>query len=905
MSLGPGVRLGSYEIVALIGAGGMGEVYRAHDDRLNRDVAIKTLPAAFAVDPDRLMRFKREAQVLASLNHPNIAAIYGLEESDGVSALVLELIEGPTLADRIASGPLPIDEALPIARQIADALESAHEQGIVHRDLKPANVKLRADGTVKVLDFGLAKALQPLTAETTDMPAAPTITSPALTQLGVILGTAAYMSPEQAKGRPADKRSDVWAFGAVLYEILSGQRAFKGEDISDVLAAVLRQDVDWAALPAALPASVHRLIARCLDRDPKRRLRDIGEARIALDGPFEQSATAPPATVPVTRRALPFALVALLSVLVTAAAAWYMIRPPAMSPKVVRLSFTLPNGQAFNQPNPGGSIALSPDGQQLVYAANDRLFLRSLASEDAHPIAGTEGYGSASLPAFSPEGRSVAFFATKDRSLRRIAVTGGVAVFICAIDPPYGISWSTNGVFVGQGAKGIVRVSPDGAPQVVIRVKEGEEAHGPQLLPDGQHVLFTLASGGDFDRWDRAQIVVQSVTSENRTTLIEGGSDARYDPTAGALVYVDGQSLLARPFDARQRTLTGGAVPLAGLVQRSAGRNTGAASFSVSGSSLAYVAGSVAIVSPTVTEFEVRLTDRNGAVEKLKLAPARYSSPRVSPDGTQLALGVQEGNQARIVVYELSGATQLQPLQLKGNNRYPVWSRDSQRLTFQSDVEGDQALFQIPVNGGAMERLTTPGPGEIHEPEEWSPTGETLLFSVTTKSRDTSLWTYSLPDREVARFSNVHSLYPTGARFSRDGRWVAYSSREGERARIYVEPFPPTGQRHELVISGPNVSAHKIGWSATSDELFYIPRAGEFEAVRFTTRPTFKFGDRRKAPRPFVNPGAPNMRTQYDITPKGTFVGLFVPGDIVTTMRPPATDISVILNWIEELKARR
>ena len=253
MSLGPGVRLGSYEIVALIGAGGMGEVYRAHDDRLNRDVAIKTLPAAFAVDPDRLMRFRREAQLLASLNHTNIAAIYGLEERDGVSALVLELVEGPTLADRIAGGPLPIDEALPIARQIADALETAHEQGIVHRDLKPANVKLRPDGTVKVLDFGLAKALQPIAAVTSDMPAAPTITSPALTQLGVILGTAAYMSPEQAKGRPADKRSDVWAFGAVLYEMLSGQRAFKGEDISDVLAAVLRQDVDWAALPAALP----------------------------------------------------------------------------------------------------------------------------------------------------------------------------------------------------------------------------------------------------------------------------------------------------------------------------------------------------------------------------------------------------------------------------------------------------------------------------------------------------------------------------------------------------------------------------------------------------------------------------------------------------------------------------
>ena len=309
-------------------------------------------------------------------------------------------------------------------------------------------------------------------------------------------------------------------------------------------------------------------------------------------------------------------------------------------------------------------------------------------------------------------------------------------------------------------------------------------------------------------------------------------------------------------------------------------------------------------MSPTGTDFEVRLTDPNGDVEKLKLPPARYSVPRVSPDGTHLALGVQEGNQARIAVYELSGASPLRLLPLKGNNRYPIWSHDSQRLTFQSDVEGDQALFQISVNGGAMTRLTTPGPGEIHEPEEWSPTGETLLFSVTTKNPRHLAVDLFAARSAVARFSNVHSVYPTGARFSRDGSWVAYSERASDKARIYVEPFPATGPRHELSIGGANIAAHKIGWSATSDELFYVPRMVEFEAVPFTTRPTFKFGDARKVPRPFVNPGAPNMRTQYDITPKGTFVGLFPPGDVVAT--PPSDNqISVILNWIEELKARR
>ena len=441
---------------------------------------------------------------------------------------------------------------------------------------------------------------------------------------------------------------------------------------------------------------------------------------------------------------------------------------------------------------------------------------------------------------------------------------------------------------------------------MVIRVKEGEEAHGPQLLPDGQHVLFTLASGGDFDRWDRARIVVQSLTSDTPTTLIEGGSDARYDPAAGSLVYVDSQSLLARPFDARQRVLTGSAVPLAGLVMRSAGRNTGAASFSVSGSSLAYVAGPVSNVSPTVTEFEVRLTDRNGAVEQLKLPPARYSAPRVSPDGTQLALGVQEGNRARIVCMSCRVRPQLRLLPLKGNNRYPIWSHDGQRLTFQSDVEGDQALFQIPVNGGAMERLTRPGPGEIHEPEEWSPTRRDAALQrddeeprhlavdvFAARSRGVPLQRCALASTLPAHDSRVMEAgSPT--QNGRVTRLESASSRSRQRV-----------QCHELSIGGPDVSAHKIGWSATSDELYYLPRVGEFEAVQFTTRPTFRFGDRRKVPRPFVNPGAPNMRTQYDITNKGTFVGLFVPGDVVTTMLPPVTEISVILNWIEELKARR
>ena len=441
MTLAAGARLGPYEIVSALGAGGMGEVYRARDAKLNRDVALKVLPEVFALDPDRLARFKREAQVLASLNHPNIAAIYGFEDSSpsagsgqaAVQALVLELVEGPTLADRIAQGPIPLDEALPIARQIAEALEAAHEQGIIHRDLKPANIKVRPDGTVKVLDFGLAKALEPIAAPSADVTASPTITSPAMTRMGVILGTAAYMSPEQAKGRQADKRSDVWAFGAVLYEMLSGQRAFKGDDISDTLAAVLRQDIDWTALPASTPASVRRLIARCLDRDVRRRLRDIGEARIVLDDPAALAegdaggvpALAPPQ--PLWRRAIPVVLSVIVAGVLASAATVYLT--PSQAPLVVtRFPFTLGEGQSLRSTG-RQAVAISPDGALMAYAALPRLYLRSMSELEARPIAEPASVGGfVTSPVFSPDSRSVAFWSSADQTLKKVAVGGGAAV---------------------------------------------------------------------------------------------------------------------------------------------------------------------------------------------------------------------------------------------------------------------------------------------------------------------------------------------------------------------------------------------------------------------------------------------------------------------------------------------
>jgi serine/threonine-protein kinase len=450
VALTPGTRIGVFEITGLLGTGGMGEVYRATDTKLGRAVAIKVLPEAFVHDAERLARFEREAQLLASLNHPNIAAIYGFERSNSVHALVLELVEGPTLADRIAQGPILLDEALPIARQIAEALEAAHEQGIVHRDLKPANIKLRHDGVVKVLDFGLAKALEPVSPIGADMTASPTITSPAMTRIGVILGTAAYMSPEQAKGRAADKRSDVWAFGCVLYEMLTGRRAFEGEDVSDTLAAVLRGEPDWAALPLDVPPLIRALLQRCLQKDRKRRVADVSAVLFAID---EQAALAASATEtlsiaaprrPLWRQAAAVLVAAILTGALVGIAVWN-VRPSTPSPTIARFPYTLPEGQQFVddtrpiQTNYAQLLAISPDGAQMVYVANCRLYLRSLSELEARPVIGTEiTQGALGFPVFSPDGGSIAFWSGDGTTgaIKRIAVTGGVAVTICQAAVP-------------------------------------------------------------------------------------------------------------------------------------------------------------------------------------------------------------------------------------------------------------------------------------------------------------------------------------------------------------------------------------------------------------------------------------------------------------------------------------
>ena len=728
----------------------MGDVYRARDGQLHRQVALKVLPEVFAVDPDRLERFKREAQVLAALNHPNIAAIHGFEQSEGLQALVLELVDGPALADRIAYGPIPVDEAVPIARQIAEGLEAAHEQGIIHRDLKPSNIAVRPDGTVKILDFGLAKVLQVDPTASSDRPPSSPSQSPPPAPAAVILGTPAYMSPEQAKGRPADKRSDIWAFGAVLYEMLAGRRAFQGAGTSEVLAAVIAQDVDMSALPQSTPAAVRALVARCLDRDVKRRLRDIGEARIVLDDPpappvgdGQRDTTGNPAR-PWWQRPIAVALVATAIAALGAVAAWQLKATPARG--VTRFAFTLPDGQVFSRGSGRHSIALSRDGAQLVYSGVPAgLYLRAMSQVDAKRIQGTDRYARVTEPVFSPDGHSVAFYT--DRALKRIAVTGGDAVTIASADAPTGIGWGENGIVYGQGGKGILRVPAEGgAPAILVRVNEGEEAHGPQMLPGGQQVLFTLATGTASDRWDRARIVVQSLASGDRTTLVDGGSDARYLST-GHLVYALSGVLYAAPFDTRRPALTGAPVAIVEGVSRATGSLTGAAHYSVSETgTLIYIPGPLDASAALGETMQLGLIDRNGIIERLPLPADTYQTPRVSPDGTRIAFATDDGKEAIVWIYDLSGQTPRRRLTFGGNNRFPVWSADGKRIVFQSDRDGDAALFWQAADGsGTAERLTRPRNGTAHVPESWSPHEDRFLYSVETQG-DVALWTLSVHD---------------------------------------------------------------------------------------------------------------------------------------------------------------
>ena len=666
---------------------------------------------------------------------------------------------------------------------------------------------------------------------------------------------------------------------------------------------------------------MRRLLARCLDRDVKRRLRDIGEARVALDewtnrsihvDAVEEGALTH-VSRPRWRRMLPAAIAAIVTGTLAGTTVWYLSRGSSLAPAVTRLTLDLPNGQTFTGTT-RHVVAISPDGTQTAYAANDRLYIRSMALLDARPLLGTEG--DSREPVFSPDGRSVAFYSVAERAIKRVAVSGGAAVTIAPADEPTGMSWGPDGIVFGQGTKGIMRVLPGGgAPQLLVRPKDGQTMSNPHVLPGGTHVLFTLASGSAPDRWERARLIVQSLTSQEPKTLIEGASDGRYVRT-GHLVYALSGRLFAVAFDLQRLELTGDPVPVVEGVRRSTGSTSGIgvvvtpglrmatspgageADFSVSDTgTLVFVAGpSVAAGSALM---DIVLTDRTPAIERLKIPAGRYATPRASPDGKQIAFVSDDGSEATIWTYNLAGTSAMQRLTLGGRNRFPIWTSDSQRVAFQSDRDGDLAIFWQPADGvGTPERLTKPAPGEAHVPESWFPRGGTLLFSVA-KGSDISLAMLSLRDRVVTPFGDVHSSTLPSAVFSPDGRWVAYATTEQGRTTVYVQPFPATGAKYPLVPNGSDLP-HHVRWSPNGRELIYNPRPTSNETVGITTEPRFAFGKPVPVPR-LIQGGPPGTPTPFDVIPDGRLVGFITTGSTQFT-GGSANQVQVVLNWHEELK---
>jgi eukaryotic-like serine/threonine-protein kinase len=894
-----GTRLAHYEITAHLGSGGMGDVYQATDTKLGRDVAIKLLPAAFASDPERLTRFRREAQALAALNHLNIAQIYGIEDSGRTSCIVMELVEGETLQARIQRGPIAMTEALSIARQIAEALEAAHDKGVIHRDLKPGNIMLD-DGKVKVLDFGLAKAYDGRSANS-DLSLSPTMTSIAATSAGVILGTAAYMSPEQAKGRAVDRRTDIFAFGAVLYEMLTGKKAFDGEDVTDILGAVLRVEPDWSQLPDGLPADVRRLLRLCLEKNPKNRRSDATDIRLDIEHLLhEPGAAAPVVEVPQRSfwtRAIPVVSALVIGGILAGVATWYL-RPEPAAGAVTRFAVTLPQGQIFSSVG-RQFVAVSQDGSAMVYVANNRLYYRTMSELDARPIPGTEAFQAVVNPAFSPDGRSLVFWTPSDRTLKKIAVSGGTAVTLCPVGAGvFGVSWGEDGIAFGEGAGGISRVSENGGkPELLVSLKDRETAYGPHVLPGGKAILYTLR-GADVSDWDKAQIFVQPLEPRGsaRQLLIDGGRDARY-VSSGHILYAYQGTVFAVPFDVNQLKVTGGSTPVVEGVRNSAAIS-GASQFSLADNgTLIFVPGSLSGSSSGALRT-LAYRDRSGnQLERLKVPPRAYSYPRVSPDGKRVAVSTDD-DKPDVWIIELAGTSAPRQLTLGGNSRIPVWSADGQHVAFRSNREGDDSIWwQLADGTGTAERLTKAETGTFHVPASWSPDGKYLAYTVLKTGGGAAAWILSLEDKKnilVADGAAQPAFSPV------DGRWLAYQSQETGQRQIFVQPFPVTGAKYAVVAGG-----HPF-WSHDGRELFYNPAPQQIGVVSITTRPTVSFGE------PLIfsaaglqsrNPGAePRV---WDIAPdRKRLIGVAEVTDSGTSGEAATQQIEVVLNWVTDLKAR-
>ena len=912
MSLTTGARLGPYEIVAPIGAGGMGEVYRATDTKLNRDVALKILPDSFANDPDRLARFQREAQVLASLNHPSIAHIYGLEESGGVRALVMELVEGEDLAQRLVRGPIPLDEALPIAKQIAEALEAAHEQGIIHRDLKPANVKVRPDGTVKVLDFGLAKAMEPASALRASagqaLSQSPTFTTPAMTQAGMILGTAAYMSPEQARGATVDKRADLWAFGVVLWEMLPGTRLFEGATVSDTLAAVLRAEPDWTALPAATPAPIRRLLRRCLDKDRKRRLDSAAAARLEIEEASTAPATADGAAAVVGRRTdvvtshrVAWSAAAVLLVACASLTAVLVLRATPPSPATISFDVNPPPG-----PVGGLQIALSPDGKHLAAGVTGdkavALWIRALDQVNGRILPGAEGH---TFPFWSPDSRFIGFFA--GGKLKKMDLSGAPSQTLADVAGRGGRggTWNRDDVIVFEPGPGpLFRVSASGgtpAPVTALDASRQEIAHEhPFFLPDGRHFLYLAVSRKPED----SAIYVGALDLTERKRLLSSNVKAIFAPPGYLLFARHGTesvaegTLMAQRFDPARLELEGDPFPVAENV----GINelNGAAGFAVSENGILAHRSGGALSTAALT----RLTwfDRNGRSLSMMGEPGRYRNPRLSPDGTRVVVETRDGSpNGDLSLLDSRGVATRFTFD-PGVNNSAVWSPDGNRIAWTNGSGGGTLLYQkASSNIGKEEKLALEAGSWVVD--DWLPAGDALLFhDGNGAGASPGLRLLPLAGGGGARTIGDAHAFLTHARVSADGHWVAFTGSDSGKSEIYVQNFPtPTGRWR--VSTGGGIQPV---WRRDGKELFYIAPDGKLMAAPLKLAQTAEPG----TPVPLFDTHVERGGTQvggfwhqYDVTPDGTrFLVNALLEPAAGAVPAPVEPITVIVNWVAGLK---
>jgi len=887
LALTPGTRLGVYEVTAQIGEGGMGQVYRATDTKLKRQVAIKVLPPSLAADADRLARFQREAEVLASLNHPHIAAIYGLEESGDMTALVMELVEGEDLSERIARGAIPIEEALPIAKQIAEALEAAHEQGIIHRDLKPANIKVRADGTVKVLDFGLAKAMEPTGAMSPNVSHSPTITTPAMTQAGMILGTAAYMSPEQAKGKAVDKRADIWAYGCVLFEMLSGRPPFTGDTVSETLADVMKSAPPWQTLSARVPANLQELIRRCLVKDPRQRIRDVGDVRLALEGAFETAA--PQTTATATSSAsggrlawVAFAVASLAAVALAIPTVRHLREAPPPVPPEMRLEINTP---ATIDPV---SLAISPDGQRIVFVATEegrsRLSLRSLDAVSARPLTGTEG---ASFPFWSPDGRSVGFFA--DGKLKRIDVDGGQLQSLTDAPGGRGASWNRDGTIIftpDQSTSPIFRIpAAGGEPSPLTRPESPKQTSHrfPQFLPDGRHFLYYVQGIPE-----SSGVYIGDLQGSQTRRLLDADAAAVY-AAPGRLLFVRQGTLFAQDFDAARLELRGNASPVAERIALNAGAQGSAAVSASTAGPFVYRTGSAGGLRQFVW------LDRSG--KDIGKAGDLLSAVGIelSPDGRRVALFHQVNQNFDVWLLELGRGVLSRFTFDPALERFPIWSPDGSRIVFSSNRKGPYDLYQKPAIGAGTDELLL-ATAEEKTPTDWSPDGRLLLYRSVDPKTGYDLWALPMNgDRKPYPLVQTN-FNERDAQFSPDGKWIAYQSNESGRFEIYIQPFPGPGSKLQVSTNG----GAQVRWGPNGKELFYIALDARLMAVpiRLASNPQT------------AEPGSPTplFATRVGGTLQGTFMQQYdVSSDgqrflMNTITGEGASPITVVLNWNPEAK---